>query len=322
MRASLISHRDKAMDISVVIPLYNKKATIAVTLASVTGQSCPAREIVVVNDGSTDGCEAVVESLGIANLRLVHQKNAGVSAARNHGASLARCEWVAFIDGDDEWLPGFLETVIGLHDAFPGHEVYATAYYAGDYQGNKRPITLNKLPFSEEQGVLDNYFEVGSCSDPPLWSSAICIRKVALQEIGGFPLDVKSGEDLLTWARLAVRKPPVYCARPLAVFWQERAHTYDDKPNRTPEANDPVGKGLAALKTIPGAEVRHLGRYLSMWHKMRSSIYLRLGQRHKAFPEIIKGLRHQPSNGKLYIYLLLCVLPQTLTRNVFKRFGR
>lgn len=310
------------MDISVVIPLFNKKATIVATLASVTGQSCPAREIVVVNDGSTDGCEAVVESLGIPNLRLFHQKNAGVSAARNYGASLAHCEWVAFIDGDDEWLPGFLETVIGLHGAFPDHEVYATAYYAGDYQGNKRPITLNKLPFSGEQGVLDNYFEVGSCSDPPLWSSAICIRKVALQEIGGFPLDVKSGEDLLTWARLAVRKPPVYSTRPLAVFWQEKAHTYDDKPNRTPERDDPVGKGLAALKTIPEGDARHLGRYLSMWYKMRSSIYLRLGQRHNALPEILKGLRHQPSNGKLYIYLLLCLMPPAVTRNVFKRFGR
>lgn len=310
------------MDISVVIPLYNKKDTIAVTLASVRRQTHSAKEIIVVNDGSTDGCEAVVESLQIPNLRLIHQKNAGVSAARNNGAALAHSEWVAFIDGDDEWLPGFLETVIGLHDVFPGFEVYATAYYAGDYKGNKRPITLNRLPFSSGQGVLDNYFEVGSCSDPPLWSSAICIRKAALQEIGGFPLDVKSGEDLLTWARLAVRKPPVYCARPLAVFWQEKSHTYDDKPNRTPEANDPVGKGLAALKTIQGAEVRHLGLYLSMWHKMRSSIYLRLGFRRNALKEIFKGLRHQPTNGKLYIYLLLCVLPQTLTRNVFKRFGR
>ena len=310
------------MDISVVIPLYNKKDTIAATLASVTGQTLPAREIIVVNDGSTDGCEAVVESLRIPSLRLVHQKNAGVSAARNYGASLALSEWVAFIDGDDEWLPDFLETIGRLHDAFSGYEVYATAYYAGDYQGNKRPITLNRIPFSGDQGILENYFEVGSCSDPPLWSSAICIRNVALQEIGGFPLDVKSGEDLLTWARLAVRKPPVYSTLPLAIFWQEKAHTYDDKPNRTPEPDDPVGKGLAALKAIPGAGARHLGRYLSMWHKMRSSIYLRLGLRRNALPEIIKGLRHQPLNGKLYIYLLLCTMPQAVTRNVFKRFGR
>ncbi|NTV93464.1 MAG: glycosyltransferase family 2 protein [Chlorobiaceae bacterium] len=310
------------MNISVVIPLYNKKVTIVRALDSIRRQTYQPSEIIVVDDGSTDGSADIVRSQDMPSLKLISQNNAGVSSARNKGTAEARNDWVAFIDGDDEWLPGFLKTISGLHEAFPDHDVYATAYFAGDYLGNKREITLNRVPFSGEQGVLENYFEVGSCSDPPLWSSAICIRKAALQEIGGFPLDVKSGEDLLTWARLAVRKPPVYCARPLAVFWQEKAHTYDDKPNRTPEANDPVGKGLAALKTIPGAEVRHLGLYLSMWHKMRSSIYLRLGLRRKAFPEILKGLLHQPTNSKLYIYLLLCVLPQNVTRNIFKRFGR
>lgn len=310
------------MDISVVIPLYNKRDTVARALDSVVRQTCSASEIIVVNDGSTDGCDGLVRAMDIAGLRFVDQENAGVSAARNLGWEIASSAWVAFLDADDEWLPDFLKTIESLHEEFPGYEVYASAYFAGDYLGNKRPITLRRVPFKGEQGLLENYFEVASCSDPPLWSSAICVRKEALLAIGGFPLNVKSGEDLLTWARLAVRKPPVYSIRPLAVFWQERAHTYDDKPNRAPESDDPVGKELAALKMIPGTEARHLGLYLSMWHKMRSSIYLRLGLRYIAFPEILKGLRYQPSNGKLYIYLLLCVLPQIFTRNVFKRFGR
>lgn len=311
------------MNISVVVPLYNKKNSITKTLQSVANQSYAAKEIIVVNDGSTDGSDTLVEAMGIPNLKLIHQKNAGVSVARNTGFSVACFPWIAFVDGDDEWLPDFLQTLHELYRRFPDYEVYATAYYAGDYQGNRRPITLNRLPFSGEEGVLDNYFEVASCSDPPLWSSAICIRKMAMQEIGGFPLNVKSGEDLLTWARLAVRKSPVYCTRPLAVFWQEKAHTYDDRPNRVPEPDDPVGSELAALrKTIPRTTARHLGRYLSMWHKMRSSIYLRLGFRRNAFPEILKGLRHQPANGKLYIYLFLCFMPQTVIRNVFKQFGR
>ncbi len=310
------------MNISVVIPLYNKKDTIKRALNSVIEQKYQPEEIIVVDDGSTDGSAAIVAEMKIANLRLVNQRNAGVSAARNHGSSLASSEWVAFIDGDDEWLPDFLETISELHDAFPGYEVYASAYYAGDYQGNKRQITLNRLPFSGGQGVLENYFEVGSCSDPPLWSSAICIRKDALQQIGGFPLNVKSGEDLLTWARLAVRKPPVYSTRPLAVFWQEKAHTYDDKPNRTPEPDDPVGKGLAALKTIPGVEVRHLNRYLSMWYKMRSSIFLRLDMRAASLKECLKGIAAYPGNTRLFLYILLMVFPGDFVRSLFKRFGK
>ncbi|MCF8383427.1 MAG: glycosyltransferase family 2 protein [Chlorobium sp.] len=310
------------MDISIVIPLYNKKDTVARALQSVLMQTYSPREIIVVNDGSSDGSESVVRTMDIACLRLVEQDNAGVSAARNHGWRVARCEWVAFLDADDEWNPDFLGTIAALHEGFPDHEVFATAYFAGDYQGNRRPIILNRVPFLGERGVLENYFEVAACSDPPLWSSAICIRRDALHEIGGFPLNVKSGEDLLTWARLAARKPPVYSTKPLAVFWQEKAHTYDDRPNRMPEPDDPVGKGLAELKKKPEALSRDIDNYLSMWHKMRSSIYLRLGLRGSALVETLKGLYYQPLNKKLYIYLLLCAMPQALTRNIFKQFGR
>ncbi|NTV16619.1 MAG: glycosyltransferase family 2 protein [Chlorobiaceae bacterium] len=310
------------MDISVVIPLYNKKDTIVRTLDSIRSQTYQPSEIIVVDDGSTDGSADIVMSQDMPSLRLISQSNAGVSSARNKGATEARNDWVAFLDGDDEWLPDFLMTIKALHDGFPGYEVYATAYFAGDYLGNTRQIVLNRMPFTGESGVLENYFDVGSCSDPPLWSSAICIRKNALHDIGGFPLNLKSGEDLLTWARLAARKPPVYSTRPQAVFWQEKAHTYHDKPNRLPEHDDPVGKGLAILRKLPGREIRNIERYISMWHKMRSSIYLRLGLRGNAFVESIKGLYYQPSNGKLYIYLLLCAMPEAVTRKIFQRFGR
>jgi len=110
--------------------------------------------------------------------------------------------------------------------------------------------------------------------------------------------------------------------KPQAIFWQDKAHTYDESPNRVPEPDDPVGKALAELKNVPGTMVRDIDRYLSMWYKMRSSIYLRLGMRSSAFFEILKGLRSNPSNSKLYVYLLMCVLPAEYTRNLFKRFGR
>ncbi|NTU90462.1 MAG: glycosyltransferase family 2 protein [Chlorobiaceae bacterium] len=310
------------MKISVVIPLYNKRDTIERAIDSVCRQSYGAHEIVVVNDGSRDGSEKVVQAIARQGLRLIDQTNQGVAAARNKGIESAVCDWVAFLDGDDEWDPDFLRTIVRMHEAYPGHEVYATAYYAGDYLGEKRNIILNRIRFDGEQGILDNYFEVGACSAPPIWSSAVCISKEALRQIGGFPLGIRSGEDLLTWARLAVRKHPVYSIRPLATFWQDKAHTYDDKPNREPESGDPVGKAIAGLKQTPGALVNDIDSYLSMWYKMRASIFLRLGLRMRAIREILKGLLAQPSNSKLYIYLLLCATPSVLTRDIFKKFGR
>ena len=91
--------------ISVVIPLYNKEKQIANTLRSVFAQTYTDYEIIVVNDGSTDNSVAVVESLNDPRIRLIHQKNAGVSAARNRGIEEARGEYIALLDGDDEWKP-------------------------------------------------------------------------------------------------------------------------------------------------------------------------------------------------------------------------
>ena len=97
--------------ISVIIPLYNKVREIERTLRSVLRQSVLPLEVIVVDDGSTDGSAEVVESLGSPIVKLIKQKNAGVSAARNRAMELAQGEWVALLDGDDWWEDGYLENV-------------------------------------------------------------------------------------------------------------------------------------------------------------------------------------------------------------------
>jgi glycosyltransferase involved in cell wall biosynthesis len=186
------------MQISVVIPLYNKCKTIRRALESVFAQSVQPLEIIVVNDGSTDGSERMIEPSNSTIIRLAHQTNAGVSAARNKGIEMANGDWIAFLDADDEWKPDFLETMQLLARTYPQCSVVACAYLLQDHRGNPKPIVLHKIPFIGEHGVLTNYFEVASCSHPPLWTSAIVARKEALQSIGGFPVGIKSGEDLLT----------------------------------------------------------------------------------------------------------------------------
>ena len=90
---------------SVIIPLYNKVADILATVQSVLEQSFSDFELIVVNDGSTDGSEQVIKELieDHSNVRLVNQENQGVSAARNRGILEASGEYVALIDGDDIW---------------------------------------------------------------------------------------------------------------------------------------------------------------------------------------------------------------------------
>lgn len=101
--------------ISVIVPTYNRAAWIDRTLRSILAQSLAPREIIIVDDGSTDDTAAVVATFGDA-VRYVRQENAGVSAARNHGARLASGQYLAFVDSDDLWHPLKLEAQLAAVD--------------------------------------------------------------------------------------------------------------------------------------------------------------------------------------------------------------
>ena len=105
--------------ISVVIPLYNKAQHIAETLSSVLAQSVLPSEIIVIDDGSTDGGAQVVRQFESAGVRLITQTNQGVSAARNRGLEEATGDYVAFIDADDLWLPDHLRVLSDLIEKWP-----------------------------------------------------------------------------------------------------------------------------------------------------------------------------------------------------------
>lgn len=281
--------------ISIVIPLYNKEKQIAATLRSVFAQTYTDYEIIVVNDGSTDNSATVVESLHDSRIRLIHQTNAGVSAARNLGISEARGEYISFLDADDEWKTEYLETIAGLTHKYPVCHIFASDYLFRNNDGNVSNTIINKLDMEGEDGLLSNYFEVSSCSNPPLWTSAVVVKKDALKAIGGFPLGIKSGEDLLTWARLAARYQIAYSKTPLAIFNVE-GYDRKEKPKRIPAENDIVARELRQLKK--DFNPPFIDRYISFWHKMRAVIYMRLNIKSKSIKEALKALRYNPLNWK------------------------
>lgn len=296
--------------ISVIIPLYNKADSIAKALESVLTQTYRDFEVVVVDDGSTDDGAAIVKQCTDPRIRLIRQANAGVSAARNRGIAEAKGEYVAFLDADDEWMPEFLEEIVILQREFPECKAQATNYIFNS-RGVKSQTILRKIPFKGEHGVLTNYFEVASCSHPPVCSICVCIERTLLQEIGGFPLGIKSGEDLLTWARIAVRTNWAYSLKAYAQYNFDRI-SIKDTPTRIPEEIDIVGCELKKLKKeYPKISGQRL--YLSLWHKMRSSIYMRLGYKKECTREAMLSLRYNPMNYKIYAYLMLNLL------GVFKR---
>ena len=100
--------------ISVIIPLYNKEAIIRRSVQSVLSQSFVDLELIIVDDGSTDGSYGIVENIHDSRIRLIHQENGGPSKARNTGVHYAKGEWILFLDADDELAEGALEHLMNI----------------------------------------------------------------------------------------------------------------------------------------------------------------------------------------------------------------
>lgn len=206
--------------VSVIVPLYNKARYVGRALDSILAQADPEFEIVVVNDGSTDGSEDVVRRRADPRIRLVSQENAGVSAARNRGIAEARGELVAFLDADDEWLPGHLATIGRLAKDYPGCGVYASAYRAVGPDGREAALAFAGVPGHPWEGVLQNYFRAALTCDP-VWTSAASVPKRVFETCGRFPVGFKTGEDTDTWCRIALKFPVAFSTRPGAVYHRE-----------------------------------------------------------------------------------------------------
>ena len=308
---------DAIIQFSIVIPLYNKEATVERAIRSALSQTVQDFEIIVVNDGSTDNGPAVVKAISDSRIRLIHQENQGVSAARNRGIAEAQHELIAFLDADDEWLPEFLETIRRMVNRYPDCGIYATRYFLRWSSGKQQPAVVRGLP-DDFEGILENYFEIASRSNPPVWTSATCARKNALKEIGGFPAGVISGEDLLTWARLASRFFVAYSMSCLSIFYQTLSEAGETVPTRVPDDNDVVGRGLAELVNLVKKDKQYsLNSYCALWHKMRASCYLRLGMRADTRREIFKAF-HYNMSLTLIIYLLLSFSPGFIIQKAFR----
>jgi len=297
--------------ISVIIPLYNKRETVERALRSVLAQTIQEFEVVVVNDGSTDGGADVVRSINDPRIRLIEQPNAGVSAARNRGIAESKHDLIAFLDADDEWLPEFLQTIVELHARYPRCGVFATGYYLQATTGERWGRILRGIPSGTQQFVIGDYFAIAAQSDPPIWSSAVAVKRNELIAVGGFPQGVASGEDLLTWARLAVSTPIALDTRNLSVF--HFPQSVRERAPRLPAQDDLVVEGLSALlHEAAMVQSTSLRKYLGLVHTMRAAVYLDSDMPRMAARHALKAAKLRMFEIKPVALLFLGVLPGNL----------
>ncbi len=205
--------------ISVVIPLYNKVQSIQKTLDSVLSQTYQNFEILVVDDGSTDGSAEVAEEMlktfcpSSIVFRLIRKSNGGVSSARNEGILAAKGEYIAFLDADDLWHPEYLETLSRLIQDYPDAAIYGIGYTKLD--GDEIPHGMEcSTARGEIKDVWNNY--------PDCWTgSSSSSSRVRLIEAGMFDVRMAYGEDIDMWWRLLLSGKGVYDNKILAFYRQD-----------------------------------------------------------------------------------------------------
>jgi len=186
------------MNVSIIIPAYNAAKTIAETLEAVCAQSSPNWEAIIVDDGSSDETVAIAKSFAHrdARFRITHQPHQGLSAARNKGISIARFDWLLFLDADDWILPPYLERLTGVLQADAELDAVYCRYASVTSDGKQReekPLFPSK----------DLFVEFGrTCVFPP---HACIIRRSLAEVIGCFDVSYRNCQDWDFWQR-AVRK--------------------------------------------------------------------------------------------------------------------
>lgn len=184
--------------ISVIIPYYNSEKTILRALNSVISQTYSDYEIILINDGSTDNSQSIVSSFIESNREVkiinIYQNNKGPSAARNLGISLAKGEYIAFLDSDDEWEMNKLLVQINEINIYGCDMIGCNySYYVNNKfkQFNYVKSGIKKVSFKET--LLKHYFN----------TSSVIIKKDVLNSIGGFPENQRYMEDALLYTMIS-----------------------------------------------------------------------------------------------------------------------
>ncbi len=205
------------MKVSVIIPAWNGENSLDLCLNSVLQQTRPAGEVIVINDGSSDG---TAETAARFKNRIIYreQANAGQGAARNVGLQIATGEVIAFLDADDYWKPGFLEKCVDFLETSPECVAVNTGLITRMHDGREliQPESLHRPDSAAEPFVVDDFYPFWAAHDHVRTGSAV-IRKNVIDRAGGQRADLRVSQDLEYWGYIATFGKWGYIPEPLWV---------------------------------------------------------------------------------------------------------
>ncbi len=241
--------------VSAVVPAYNCAPYLAIAIDSILDQTEPVLEVIVVDDGSTDGtAELLAAYRGHARIRVLSQRNRGQASARNRGLAACRGDLVGFCDADDLWLPDKIERQLSVFTADPDLGVVYTDLIYVDEQGQYLPTPH---PARASGWIAADLLAFGNVT-----FGTSLIRRDALLEIGGFDESIDMGDDYDLLLRLSARYRFQYLDVPLYLYRQRSGQLSLNKERRFANALATMRRFLAAN---PGLISRGLERRALAW---------------------------------------------------------
>ncbi|MDO6440367.1 glycosyltransferase family A protein [Cyclobacterium sp. 1_MG-2023] len=302
---------------SIIIPLYNKIGFISRALDSVVNQTYKEYEIIVVNDGSTDGSEKIVQNNFGDKVKVINQKNQGVSTARNTGIAHAKYPYIAFLDADDIWHPDYLYSVNKTIEAneYPG--ILGTNFIRfKSFEELDLPNYPDVDAIPVKNYSIAEYFNK-TINHTLIFTSCIVMKKEFFDTNAGFDPPLKFGEDLDVWFRaILLYGKLVYVQKKLVYYSREdlSAATKKDyllEQTLIPKILNPDFFPLDKIENPKDAKA--FKSYRSKWICLGMPPIYRLKENEASINQVIPQI-----GNKFFFYKWYYLLPFSITYKTFR----
>lgn len=276
--------------VSVIVPVLNGASYIPKAIESVLAQSFEDFELIIVDDGSTDGTAAVVRAYDDTRIRYFYQQNRGLSAARNSGIRIARGGWLAFLDCDDYWHPGKLSAQLDAARRVPDAGLIYCAATSTTMDGE----VICEIPALIEGAVLPELLRGNRVAGS---ASSAMVRREVFDRVGIFDEELRCSEDWDMWLRVAavttvarVETPLVCCRNTPGSLGKKVAVLRDSNLKILSRAFDTYASGFRRLRR----------RAHSIVHLTAAINYQEMGAFAEARAELLRSAGFQPFTVRLY----------------------
>lgn len=305
--------RDKLSEVAVIVPCYNAAKYLARALDSVLSQTHPNFQVYVIDDGSTDETARVMRPY-LEYVSWIRQQHSGPAAARNHGISISKERYIAFLDADDFWLPAKLERQIALLKQNPSVglvcsdcETLKKQKYTGSYFANTKMPATGRL------------FE-SLTRDCFIFTPTVLVRRQCLAEVGQFDESLAVSEDFHLWLRIAARwdiavVPEVLAVREICA----EGLSSSTRPEKYLE------NGIAALENVKSVcigltwpEARGLQKAIAQRYYVYGSYLLAGGHPEESRKKLTVALQRWPVLWRAWAKYGLTMLPGSVSRRLLE----